>query len=534
MNDEESAFISEASLFVIDEYIKLGDMARARTLIRRAHETLEPTRGSIPILMNSVLGGLLVKAGDPAGGRELIEQARRAALALPDPQARAWVLAGIVKKLSEAGELDQALTLVREMTPRAQQAVLAELLVEMSDRRPPRRLVRPGRDRDQDRRAVGDPKDPAAARVILPKIAAAARASGDAKVQARTLATVAHLQARAGDVAGALATARSIPELKRSDFPGPSDGFYDAIKPVTFALIAGAQAEAGDRAAAAGTLDQAEALARAVAAEDQKLIAQIVIAQKDVACGRRDAAKAVVADAVALAQTQPEPRRSRVLTMLAEAQASADDADGALETIAAIRDYPGLEKARALSTLARRFEETGDAKRSDELLRRATTALEMKAPEKPLPGKVMTLNAIGHDTFIDFDLELQPEQTAFHRNLMLQSFRTRRGEVEAAIREVKDVPPPGRDFALSQLVGSLARNGDIARAMDLAESIESPGPASRPSSRSRGPFRIVGPRNDVQSGGMRPGHIGNIWIECPPGGGPGIRGVQAHFRRGTS
>ena len=99
----------------------------------------------------------------------------------------------------------------------------------------------------------------------------------------------------------------------------------------------------------------------------------------------------------------------------------------------------------------------------------------MKAPEKLLPGKVMTLNAIGHDTFIDFDLELRPEQIAFHRRLTLQGFRTRRGEVEAAIREARAVPPPRRDFTLSQLVGNLARNGDIARAMDLAESIESPG-----------------------------------------------------------
>src|SRR5262249_50286383 len=142
-------------------------------------------------------------------------------------------------------------------------------------------------------------------------------------------------QARAGVVDDALATARSIPELKRSDFPGPSDGFYDAIKPATFALIAAAQAEAGDRAAAAVTLDQADALARAVAADDQKLIARIVIAQKNVACGRRDVAKAVIAEAIALALTQAEPRRSRVLAMLAEVQSSADDADGALRTIEA-------------------------------------------------------------------------------------------------------------------------------------------------------------------------------------------------------
>src|SRR5262249_36210274 len=134
----------------------------------------------------------------------------------------------------------------------------------------------------------------------------------------------------------------------------------------------------------------------------------------------------------------------------------------------------GLEKARALSTLARRFEETGEAKRSDELLRRATAALEVKGPEKPLPGPVMTLNAIGHDTFIDYDLELRPEQTGFHRNLMLQSYHTRRGDVDAAIRDAKAAPAPRRDFALSQLVGSLVRNGDLGRAMDLAESIESP------------------------------------------------------------
>ena len=196
-----------------------------------------------------------------------------------------------MKKLSEAGELDQALALVREMTPRAQRAALAELLVEMSTDDHRGAWFDPAGIAIKIGEPSAHPKDPAAARVILPKIAAAARASGDAKVQARTLATVAHLQARAGDFAGALATARSIPELKRSDFPGPSDGFYDAIKPVTFALIAGAQAEAGDRSAAAATLGEAEALARAVAAEDQKLIAQIVIAQKDVTCGRRDAAR---------------------------------------------------------------------------------------------------------------------------------------------------------------------------------------------------------------------------------------------------
>ncbi|MGO9466313.1 MAG: M56 family metallopeptidase [Isosphaeraceae bacterium] len=476
LNDEEDAFISEASAVLIDQYIALGDMARARALIHRTLDSIGPPQGTMKTLMITGLAGFLIKAGDPAGGRDLIEQVRRAALALPEPEARAFALRHVAKTLSEAGDFDQALALIREMAPRSQQAILGEILEGLStdDHRGAVACFDPAGIAIK----IGDPsltpKDPAAARVILPKIAAAVRASGDAKAQARTLATVAHLQARAGDFSGALATARSILEVRRSDFPGPSDGFYDAVKPVTFVLIAGMQAEAGNRSAATATLGEAESLARSITSEDQKLIAQIAIAKKGVACGRRDSARAIVAEAIPLALSQPEPRRSRVLTMIAEAQVQTDDANAALRTIEAIRDYPGLEKARALSTLARHYDERGDAKRSEELTRRAMTCLEAKAPEKPLPGKVLNVSGFARDTFVDFDLELKPPIIAIHRTLMLQGFRARRGEIEAAIREAGAVPPAGRDHALSQLVGSLARNGDIARAMDLAESIKSP------------------------------------------------------------
>ena len=215
------------------------------------------------------------------------------------------------------------------MTPRAQRAVLGEILEGLSNDDHTGGAL----DFGGISIKIGDPwftpKDPARARVVLPKVAAAARASGDVKVQARTLATIAHLQARAGDYPGALATARSIPDLKRSDFPGPSDGFYDAVKPVTFALIAGVQAKAGDHPAAVATLGEAEGLARTIAAADQKLVAQIAIARKQAECGRRDAAKAIVAEAIPLALAQAEPRRSRVLSSLAEAQAQAGDEAGA-------------------------------------------------------------------------------------------------------------------------------------------------------------------------------------------------------------
>ena len=475
LTDEESAFVSEASVVLIDQYMALGDMAAARAQIGRLVEAVGPAQGPMKAAVIGVLGGYLIKAGDPAGGRNLIEQSRRAALALPNADARAFALRGVMRALSEAGEIEQELALARETMPKAQQAILGEILDGLADDDHTAGWLDFGGISIKIGTPSLQPKDPARARVALPKIAAAARASGDVKVQARTLATIAHLQARAGDFPGALATARSMPDLKRSDFPGPSDGFYDAVKPVTFALIAGVQAEAGEKSAAVATLAEAEALARAIAADDQKLIAQIVMAQKYAACGQLDAARATIAEAIPLALTQPEPRRSRVLTMFVQVQVQAGDVAGALRTIDAIRDFPGLEKVRALNVLVRRHEETGDTATAEGLMRRAVAVLEAKAPEKPLPGKVMRLHAFGRDTFIDYDLEVPPELATFQRKQVLQGLLARRGEVEAAIREAKAGPPEGRDFALSQLVGDLARNGDVSRAMTLAESIQSPG-----------------------------------------------------------
>ena len=55
----------------------------------------------------------------------------------------------------------------------------------------------------------------------------------------------------------------------------------------------------------------------------------------------------------------------------------------ALHTIDAIRDYPGLEKARALQVLVRRHEEAGDPKAAAAMKRRAVACLQSKAPTSP-------------------------------------------------------------------------------------------------------------------------------------------------------
>ena len=345
----------------------------------------------------------------------------------------------------EAGEFDKALALLREMTPRIQQEAFGWILevLAIDDG--------PGHRRDLDLGdivismgyAVLSPEDPAVARAALPKIVAATRAWGDRSIQARFLAMLAPFQAAAGDFAGALATARSIPELKPSDYSGPSEGLHAADKAVTFAFIAGIQAKAGDQSAAVAALGEAEALARALKPADQKLIAQIVIAQKNAACGRRAAASAIINEALSLALAQPEPRRSRVLSMLAQAQLQAGDAAGAARTIDAIREHPGLDKAEALCVLASWHEDAGDATTSQALLRRAAACLEAKAPETPPSGKVIDINNFRRDTFIELDLELGPELFALQREGTLQDVRARLGDVLAAVRAAKVLAPSG-------------------------------------------------------------------------------------------
>ena len=108
-------------------------MAAAQAQIGRLVEAVGPAQGPMKAAVIGVLGGYLIKAGDPAGGRDLIEQARRAALAVANPEARAFALRGVMRMLSEAGEIDQALALAREATPGAQQAILGEILDGLAD-----------------------------------------------------------------------------------------------------------------------------------------------------------------------------------------------------------------------------------------------------------------------------------------------------------------------------------------------------------------------------------------------------------------
>ena len=93
------------------------------------------------------------------------------------------------------------------------------------------------------------------------------------------------------------------------------------------------QAEAGDKAGASEGLRQAVALSRAIETAGQKIVAQIVIIQKQIECGDQASARALLQEAVPFALSQPEPLRSRSLAMFVASQVKAGDVTGAAGTM---------------------------------------------------------------------------------------------------------------------------------------------------------------------------------------------------------
>ena len=132
---------------------------------------------------------------------------------------------------------------------------------------------------------------------------------------------------------------------------------------------------------------------------------------------------------------QPEPVRSRTLAMLVECQVQAGDAAGAAKTASTIRDYPGLEKRRALNALADWYEKSGDAGAAKTLLRQALQCMQAKAPENAQAhmDDVRPLQVIARHRFIDFEHELDPRWVDVDRQRNSLSLLSRLGETGEAV-----------------------------------------------------------------------------------------------------
>ena len=320
------------------ERIALGDRDEARVLLQGSVAAIQSQKDELKVLALAGLAPMLFKAGEQARARSLIDQARQAASELTVPEDREGAMALVGDSLVEIGDLDGALELARSLGKYGRRSALQAIIKSLADGQ-----LGVGYDEGGIKIMIGAEslqlKDRESARRDLPRITQVVRGIPDPLLQARTLSMIAHLQAKAGEFAAARQTADSIPDVKRKDFPGPSDGFYDAIKPATLAILARLQADAGNRAAATEGLNRAVALSRAIEAADQKIVAQIEIARNQLGCGYQAEARRLIRETIAVALEQAEPLRSRGLAMLAELQVKAGDAATAARTVEVIRDY---------------------------------------------------------------------------------------------------------------------------------------------------------------------------------------------------
>ena len=110
-DDEESELVCGTIVGLIDQYIALGDMARARALIRRLVDDIGPPQGPVKAAFLGAFGGYLDQGRRPrrrpCPDRAVASGRARASR----PEARAFALPMLAKSLVEAGELDQALAL---------------------------------------------------------------------------------------------------------------------------------------------------------------------------------------------------------------------------------------------------------------------------------------------------------------------------------------------------------------------------------------------------------------------------------------
>ena len=465
---------SQLFVLIAEERMALGESDEARALCRRAVAAIQPQKDILKPLSLTAIASRLNKAGDHAGAREVIEQARRVAGEFTQLDDKDGATPFVAQALAEIGDLDGALTLARTLGKHGQYSAFRMIVTSYAEEV----YGGAGLDLGGIKIILGAEslkvKDRATTRQVMPKIARAVCGSGDALFQTRMLATIAHLQAKADDFVGARQTIDSIPTIKRSEFPGPSDGLYDAIKPGVLALIARLEFDAADKAGASEGLRQALALSRAIEAPDQKIVAQIVIARTEIEYGGHDNARTLLNEMIPFAMKQPEPLRSRSLAMVVENQVNLGDAVGAKKTASEIRDYPGLEKERALNSLADWHEKAGDTAASQALLRAALHCLEAKAPQdaKSRMGKVRTQPAMSARMLRDFECEFGPEWTDPSRQRHALTLHSKLGEIDEAIRMARSMPGESRQEALSSLARDLARKGDVTRALMLAKGFE--------------------------------------------------------------
>ncbi len=495
-------FRCELLFLIAEEWLALGDRAQAIAIARDAlkmadanpttrNETtpnrlnpgvvtasIKAEMRSWKVMTRGAVGVIQHKAGNPEW-RATLTEARRLAATLTTVEERADVLPYLARFLTETDEVDQAIEVMTTLDRAARPPAFRMMIDALVDDHPTGAWL----DQASIKITIGAEsfalKNRDMARRALPKIAQAVRAGVEPLHQARLLSMIAHLQAKADDFVAARATCLSMPSIKRTDYPGPADGFYDAVKPVTLGLVAETRAKsdpgAASQAEAKALLSQAVALSRAVPTPEQKVVALIAIAQA--ASGlERGLANSLIGEASTVALGLKEPVRSRALTMLVGLQADAGELAVATLTAQAIRDYPGLEKHRALARIADDWAKRGDHAVAIDLRRKGLAFLENGPPAdaKAQMGAVRPMRVFSAHSYVDFEMEFEPAINENARKTAAAFARAKLVDQADGMRVAQGLAGGMRDIITANLVGQMARDGKPIEALKLAKSLETP------------------------------------------------------------
>lgn len=416
------------------------------------------------IFLYDFFGKSLLTAGDPVAGHDLIARGQAVIDRLPAGPRKD----GMIRRLILVEPMaDFAVTSAQiRSIPAADRGELISQLVKENCRIGPSGWVGPGGFGVR----IAEPgyalKDPAGSRGHLKAMVGLAETVEGPTERARVLAFLARLLAQSGDRAAALKTAESIPDLRRAEAGESRNEFFESMKPATFATIARELDRNGDRSAADAAFARSFELTKTVADDRERLVCWIVQAQSLVDLDRMDQATAILADAIPTARNQPEPRRSRMLVMLAMIQLKAAGAVAVETTIDAIRDDSGLEKSEALLALARSLDRSGQIEKAREVARRGLACAEPResdtAPSRIPDGGRIVLGPL------DFDVEPRAEWLHW-----------RRAEIRSALERIAPTDRPAgaspdhHRYQFAQVFEAYQRGG-LDQALQAARAMESP------------------------------------------------------------
>ena len=194
----------ELLLMIAEEQLAVGNSDLALASCRRALEVVQAQQGIMKPIVLAYVAISLHKSGDEPGARRAIEQARRLANELPDQPEKEGAMAQITRAMAETGDFDGALQLAGRLNKHGSQSAIGRIVDSFTENEPGEGWLPVGGIKI----TIGAPslriKDREAALAALPKLALAARTIADPPIQAQTLSMLAHLQAKAGDFAGAI------------------------------------------------------------------------------------------------------------------------------------------------------------------------------------------------------------------------------------------------------------------------------------------------------------------------------------------